>query len=257
MKLSNRAILITGGGSGIGRELAINLANQNRVIICGRHEDKLKKTVVANNTISYYTADISDASQIDFLFQRIAKDNITLDVVFNNAGVVEIWDAANSNLNSTDIFQKMNTNLAGAIAVCNHFIRQANPQKEGLIVNITSELALFPIPAMPLYAASKAGLRVFTKTLRHQLKGTHFKVVEILPPAVDTDMPRNMGNKGKAMNPAVFAQEVIATIERGRTEFAPGANVPLLKLFDKFLPGTGLNLIDKMSRKQLGLEHEA
>lgn len=254
MKLHSKTILITGGGSGIGSELAIHLANDNRVIICGRQEDKLKKTAARNSTISYYVADVSDAGQIDTLFESMAKDNVVLDVVFNNAGVVEIWNAAKSNLNSTDIFQKMNTNLAGAVAVCNRFIQQASPKRENLIVNITSELALFPIPIMPFYAATKAGLRVFTKTLRHQLKDTNFSVVEILPPAVDTDMPRSMGNTGKAISPVVFAREVIAKIERGDAEFAPGANVPLLKLFAKFLPHTGLNLIDKMSKKQLGIE---
>lgn len=254
MKFRNKTILITGGGSGIGSELAISLANDNQVIICGRQEDKLRKTAAKNKAISYYVADVSDATQIDSLFERMAKDNIVLDVVFNNAGVVEIWNATKSNLNSRDIFQKMSTNLTGAVAICNRFIQQANSRKENLIVNITSELALFPIPIMPFYAATKAGLRVFTKTLRHQLKSTNFRVVELLPPAVDTDMPRSLGNRGKALSPVVFAQEVISKIEQGNTEFAPGANVPMLKLFDKFLPGTGLNLIDKMSRKQLGME---
>jgi uncharacterized oxidoreductase len=205
----------------------------------------------ATKNISYYVTDISIADEIDELFKKIAASGKVLNILINNAGVVEQWDMVNTVFSSVQIFEKINTNLSGAIAVTQKFISQADRSAENLIINITSEIALFPIPILPLYATSKAGLRVFTQTLREQLKNTKFNVVEILPPAVDTAMPKQLGNTGKLINADVFAKSIIASVNKGNSEYAPGANVPLLKLFSKFLPKVGLSLIDKMSRRQL------
>jgi uncharacterized oxidoreductase len=249
--LKGKTILITGGGSGIGEALAINLSNDNKIIICGRNEEKLQRVAAANKNIIYYVADVSVANEIDELFLKISIGKMVLDVLINNAGVVERWDITKTVFSSHQIFEKINTNLSGAIAVTQLFISQANKSFENLIVNVTSEIALFPIPILPLYATSKAGFRVFTQTLRIQLKNINFRVVEILPPGVDTAMPKQLGNTGKLVNADEFAKRIITRINTGKNEFAPGANVPLLKLFNKFLPKIGLNLIDKMSRKQL------
>lgn len=243
--------MITGGGSGIGEALAKNLSKSNKVVICGRSEDKLKRVAAAERNISYYVADISIAHEIDDLFKRISADGIVLDVLINNAGVVEQWDVNKTVFSSDLIFEKINTNLSGAIAAIQQFINQANKAAENLIINVTSEIALFPIPILPLYATSKAALRVFTQTLRTQLKNTGFRVVEILPPAVDTAMPRELGNTGKLINADAFAKSSIASVNKGKSEFAPGSNVPLLKFFNKFLPKVGLKLVDRMSRKLL------
>jgi len=249
--LSGKTILITGGGSGIGEALAVNLSINNKIVICGRSEDKLKKVVAANKNVIYYVTDVSIAHEIDELFKKISRDGIVLDVLINNAGVVEPWDITKTTLSSAQIFEKINTNLSGAIAVTQQFINQANKTAENLIVNITSEIALFPIPILPLYATSKAGLRVFTQTLRAQLKKTNFSVVEILPPGVDTAMPKQLGNTGKLVGADSFAKKIIASINKGEVEFAPGANVLMLKVFSRFFPKVGLKIIDKASRNQL------
>lgn len=96
---------------------------------------------------------------------------------------------------------------------------------------------------------------MFTQSLRSQLKYTNFKVVEILPPGVDTAMPKQLGNTGKLVDPYDFAKGIIQCIAKDKIEYAPGANVALLKIFNRFLPNLGLKLIDKMSRKQLKLSH--
>jgi uncharacterized oxidoreductase len=249
--LKNDIILITGGGSGIGEALALQLANENKVVICGRNEAKLKMVAAKNKNISYETADVSDYNSIDKLFSSLKEKGIVFNVLINNAGVVELWEMLTTLFTSKEIFEKVNTNLSGAIAVTQLFIHQANHSVENLIVNVTSEIALFPIPILPLYATSKAGLRVFTQSLRVQLKNTKFKVVEILPPAVDTAMPKQLNNTGKLLNVNSFVNGVIKCIVKGNTEYSPGENILLLKMFSKFFPKAGLNLIDKMSRKQL------
>ncbi len=252
--LKGRRILITGGGSGIGKALAAQLSHHNTVLICGRNESKLKDVANTYKNIRYYVADIARPGEIDRLFNRIANDNIVLDVLFNNAAVVEQFDVTRTNFTSEQIFDRINTNLSAGIAVVQQFIKQANKQTENLIVNVTSEIALFPIPLLGLYSSSKAGFSVFTKLLRQQLKNTNFTVIEVLPPQVETDMPKQIGNTAKGMSAEVFAVKTIKSIEQGKKEFAPGSFVPLLKLFSKFLPGFGLNLVDKLSKKQLQVQ---
>ncbi|HTF82793.1 MAG TPA: SDR family NAD(P)-dependent oxidoreductase [Cytophagales bacterium] len=249
--LKNNTILITGGGSGIGAALALQLALNNKVYICGRDDKKLKAVADQHANISYAIADLCDYGSIEQLFDKFKESEITFDVLFNNAGVVEIWDLRHQTLAPKEIFDKVSTNLSGAIAVTQQFVLQANPSVENLIVNNTSEIAIMPIPVLPLYSATKAALSVFTKALRVQFKHTSFKVVELLTPGVDTDMPKKLNNTGKLRNTEDFAKSVIAHISKGNTEYAPGKNVLLLKVLQKFFPNSGLNLIDKLSRKQL------
>lgn len=248
--LKRKTILITGGGSGIGEALAVQLANDNKVIICGRNEDKLKKVANTSRNISYYVADISIPTEIDNLFKRIADDKITLDVLFNNAGVVERLDVREATFSSTQIFEKVNTNLSGAIVVTQHFIQQANNSAENLIINVTSGIVGFTVPTQPLYVASKSGLNAYTKLLRYQLKNTNFKVVEILPPGVYTEMPKGLGfkNADKFPLPSAYVKKVIASINKGKTEYAP-SGLSLVKFFLLLLPNTTLKLVDKAGKK--------
>ena len=250
--LKGKTILITGGGSGIGEELAYILSKDNKIIICGRSEDKLQKVIAASKNVSYYVCDVSVAGEIDSLFERIKKDGITLDVLFNNAGVVEQWNISKMVMSSSQIFEKVNTNLSGAIAITQKFISQANKGSTSLIVNVTSSIAVMPFPILPLYSASKSGLSVFTKMLRQQLKGTNFKVVEILPSQVETELPKRSGFTTKGTNLQDFARKTINAINKGKTEYSPDPNLMFLKLLNRLLPnGTLVNLADKISGKIL------
>lgn len=250
--LKGRTILITGGGSGIGEALTNKLSNDNKIIICGRNEDKLKKVVAANKNVSYYVSDISVASEIDELFKRIKSDGIVLDILFNNAGVVEQWNITKSTLSSTQIFEKINTNLSGVIAITQQFVSQANKTVDNVIVNISSTVAIFPFSALGLYSTSKSGLSIFTKMIRQQLKGTNFKVVEILPSQVETEMPKKVGFTSKGVNVQDFASKTIKAINKGKTEYSPDPNVFMLKFFNRLLPKSSLlNMADKIGKKIL------
>lgn len=254
MQLKNRTILITGGATGIGYGLAQHLhAQGNLVIITGRRVDKLRDAQKALHGLLYFPCDVSDPDSIDWLFKTLKEMGILLDVVFNNAGVLEIWDVLTQHLPSKDIFTKINTNLTGAIAITQYFIRQANPASDNYIVNISTEAAIMPIPVMPLYSASKAGLNAFTRALRVQLKvAAGFHVIEIVPPATESKMTtEDMKNTTKLANPKVFALQVIKQIEAGKTYYAPSANAKLLTFIRRVFPSAGLNIIDKLSRKQL------
>lgn len=184
------------------------------------------------------------------MFERIKSDGFVLDVLINNAGIIERWDINHTVFSSNQIFEKINTNLSGAIACTQNFINQADKTKKNIVINITAGIAIFPVPIFALYATSKTGLSVFTKLLRQQLKRKNFRVIEVLPPNVETDMPRKVGNNVKGVNVDDFAKKAISNINSGTLEYALGFIVLVLKMFNKFIPTFGLNLIDKMSRKQ-------
>src|SRR5690606_5475936 len=144
------------------------------------------------------------------------------------------------------------TNLSGAIAVTQQFVSQANKSANNLIVNVTSSIAIFPFSVLGLYATSKSGFSVFTTMIRQQLKGTSFKVVEILPSQVETEMPKRTGFTSKGANVQDFVSKAINAINKGKTEFSPDPNVMMLKLFNRILPTSSvLNMADKISKKIL------
>lgn len=253
MKFTNKTILITGGATGIGFGFARNLAEKgNKVIITGRREGKLREAQMEIPSLLYFVCDVSDPQEIDNLFQKLKDQDIILDVIFNNAGVLELWDIQTQNIPSKDIFEKINTNLSGPIVLTQNFIMQADQGKENYIINMSSEAAIMPIPIMPLYSSSKAGLNAFTKSLNLQLKGTKFHVVEIVPPATESKMTtEDMKNTTKLANPKTFALQTIKAIESGQIYYAPSLNAKILTFLRRAFPDSGLNLVDKLSRKQV------
>jgi len=253
MKLNNKTILITGGTSGIGWALAnVLVAQNNRVLVTGRDPVKLEQAQHQLTQLTTIQADVSIPAEIDQLFLTLQQKGIVLNVLFNNAGVIETWDIGKDPLASEVIFSKLNTNLAGAVAMTSRFIHQADADKDNYIINITSEAAIMPVPILPLYSVSKAGLSVFTQALRAQLKGTRFKVVEIIPPAVETRMTtQDLKNTTKLTSPAVFAGNMVKQIEAGKLTYAPSGNALVLRFLRRVMPAAGLSLVDRVSRNQL------
>jgi len=252
MRLANKTILITGGATGIGFATAKALSLENCIIVAGRNRRHLEEAQKVIPSLITYTCDVSDPVSVDLVFAKIKDRGLVPDVVINNAAVIEIWDILNQSISSADIFTKINTNLAGPIAIIQNFIRQADQGKLNYIVNLTTEAAIMPVPILPLYSSSKAGLSAFTKSLRVQLKRSNFKIIEIIPPAVETKMTtEDLKNTAKLASPSDFALNMIKSIESGKLEYSPSGNAILLNLIRRFLPKSGLRLIDKISRKQL------
>lgn len=254
MKLSNKTILITGGGSGIGLGLCRQLVGKgNKVIICGRDRDKLAQVKAELPSVHTYRCDLTDTQAIDELFGQLKQDSHRLDVLFNNAGVVESWNIMKKHIPSELIAQKISTNFTGPVLMIQHFLQQADSKRDNLIVNITTEVALLPVPLLPLYSASKSGLHSFTLSLRIQLRGTTTRVVEIMPPAVETKMTtQDLTNTSKMQKPDAFAAQIIKAIEAGKTEFSPGMDAFLIRLFSRILPtNTSLRVIHYLSQQQL------
>jgi uncharacterized oxidoreductase len=189
MNNSNNTILITGGTSGIGFELATQLlALGNTVIITGRDQaklDRIKKELPLLHTIQ---SDVSDPEAIASLYERVSREYPALNILINNAGVMRKISLQDKGCDLEDISREIETNLVGPVRMVKQFLPLLKAQPHAAIVNVSSGLAFTPFPISPVYGATKAGLHSFTQSLRVQLKNTSVKVFELAPPSTQTPL---------------------------------------------------------------------
>jgi uncharacterized oxidoreductase len=251
MKLDNRTILITGGTSGIGLELAKQLHQRgNTIIVTGRDPGKLDAAKRALSGIHTFESDVSDPVAIAALHDSVLAQFPALDTLVNNAGVMR-----NLNLNQrrdlNDVTREIEINLMGPVRMVQQFLPHLKTRKGALIVNVSSGLAFVPFPASPIYCATKAAIHSFTQSLRVQLDGTGVTVIELAPPAVETPLLRGefeeelKGQKG--MDVTVLAERAIAAIEAGKLEIRPGLS-DVLKAMSRIAPQFMLKQMAKMAK---------
>ena len=219
MNLSNNTVLITGGASGIGLALAGRFQRAgSTVIVCGRRADKLAEAKAAHPGLTTRVADISTASGRRELAHWVAGEFPTLSVLVNNAGIQRRVRLAD-NEPWEETHQELAANLEAPIHLARLFIPHLLAQPRAAIMNVTSGLSFSPLAAVPIYCATKAALHSFTLSLRHQLNDTTIQVIEIIPPAVDTDLG-GPGLHTFGVNVNDFADDVMAKIAAGAVEAA-------------------------------------
>ena len=188
MKITGNTILITGGTSGIGRAFAEKfLEHGNKVIICGRREDRLDEMKKKNDGIITKVCDVQDKDQRKLLAEWVIKNYPETNVLINNAGVQLLADLTKE-VDLDRVYQEVEINLIAPVHLTSLFAQHLSSKNEAAIINISSGLAFAPIAFMPVYCATKAALHSLTLSLRHQLKNTNVKVFEIAPPSVDTEL---------------------------------------------------------------------
>jgi uncharacterized oxidoreductase len=187
MRLTGNTILITGGGSGIGRALAIALHQAgNHVVIAGRRIDALRAVGDEHPGITYLQLDQSDSQSIKRFVGEIERQYPDLNVVVNNAGIMALEDI--DALDPDTASAVIATNLLGPIALTSLLLPGLKAQPGATIVNITSALAYVPMAIAPTYSATKAGLHAYTESLRFLLQDSGIQVIEMIPPRVETEM---------------------------------------------------------------------
>ena len=253
MKLEGRTILITGGTSGIGFELAKRLiARRNTVIITGRDKQKLEAAKSSLPGVHALQSDVSNPREIESLLQLVTQAFPACDTLINNAGIMRNIDM-NQPRSLTDSTRELDINLNGPVQIVQAFLPHLKSKPNALIVNVSSGLAFVPFPLSPIYSAAKAGLHAFTRCLRVQLKGTSITVVELAPPPVETALFRGefeKENKGqKAMPVDMLVTKAIAGIEGGKKEIRPGIS-NLLYLLSRFVPALPFGQMAKMMSPQ-------
>ncbi|MDB4902355.1 MAG: putative oxidoreductase [Mucilaginibacter sp.] len=232
MNITNKTILITGGGSGIGFEIAKLLSQKNnKVIITGRSEARLQKAVAQLNNVNYVACDINSEKDINGLVKKINEEYGSIDILINNAGQASVYklDAeANAYDKAADEIQ---TNYLSVIRLTEKLLPLLSNQKEAAIVNVTSIVAFVPGINLPTYAASKAALHSYTQALRYTLaKTTNIKVFELMPPLVNTEFSAEIGGVN-GIPPELVAEGLIEGFEEDEYELHIGGTADLYKLF--------------------------
>ena len=229
MQIRDNTIFITGGSSGIGRGLAEAFHKVgNQVIISGRREDRLKEVCAANPGMRHFVLDVRDPAAIREVAGKVVAEFSALNCVFNNAGVQRRLEfASGAPLHQEDLpDDEISTNLLGVIRIAAEFIPHLVQQPESTLVNISSGLAFVPIARFPVYCATKAAVHSFTLSLRHQLKGSGVKVIELIPPYVATELggPRKTVVPGgpQPMPLQSFVEQAMEALAGGGDELAIG-----------------------------------
>lgn len=208
MKLTGNTVLITGGSSGIGRELAVRLHDLgNVVIVTGRRLSALQDTIDGREHMHAFELDVDDPAAISRFAQHVVGQHPDLNVLINNAGIMRYEDVGRQG-DLSDAEAQITTNLLGPVRLTNALIGHISSRPEPAIVNVTSGLAFVPRADAAIYSATKAALHTYTTSLRHQLKGT-VQVIELVPPAIQTELTPGQSNRDGYMPLDPFIDEVI------------------------------------------------
>lgn len=230
MESANNTILITGGTGGIGLALAERLLKAgNTVLVCGRREDKLKAVLDSHPGLHGLAYDAGQAAERQRLAEWAVREFPDLNVLVNNAGIQRKIDLAAAPPSWDDLRNEIAINLEAPIhlsmLLADHLSRKAG----AAILNVSSGLAFTPMAAAPIYCATKAAMHSFSISLRHQLAGRGVEVIEIIPPAVNTDL----GGPGKhtfGVPAGDFADAVMAGLARKESEIGYGTSERVMRL---------------------------
>ena len=222
MKRSSNTVLITGGGAGIGLALAETfLKENNEVIICGRTKATLEEAQVKFPKLNYIVADVSTQRGREILAQEISNRFPLLNVLVNNAGIYSMTDIMHPNFTAV-LENELSTNLVAPIALIQQLMPILNKQPQATIVNVTTGYVFIPSAQASAYSASKIGLRAITQSLRFNLRKSNIRIVEVIPPAVNTQM--NKGKKISLMNTEIFALKFFKGLIDDKEEIVIGVS---------------------------------
>jgi uncharacterized oxidoreductase len=231
MKLTNRTILITGGSAGIGLAFALKfLELGNRVIITGRRQAVLDDIKAKHPALYTIQSDAADPAQISILAQTIKRDFPELDVLVNNAGISRYKNLSVPASDLTDLMTEVNVNVGSVIRMTSAMVDILKINK-GTLINVSSALAFVPLPCLPIYCATKAAIHSYTQSLRFQLEDSGVEVIELMPPAVRTEMTADLPDQGLTLiTTDKLVALSIASLKRGAVEVRPGQSAQLALL---------------------------
>jgi uncharacterized oxidoreductase len=215
MNATGNTILITGGGSGIGRGLAEAFHKQgNQVIIAGRRQSVLDETTAANPGMKSLTLDIEDPAAIKAFAPKVVANFPKLNVLINNAGIMKLENLADDSLDLQAAESMITINVLGTMRLTAALLPTLKKQPSATIMTVSSGLAFMPLTLAPTYCATKAAIHSWSQSLRYQLRGTKIEVLEIAPPYVQTELggPQQAADP-RAMPLADYISETVALID--------------------------------------------
>lgn len=232
MKLSGNTILITGGSAGIGLAFAERfLKAGNQVIVCGRREHVLQQAQEKCPGLITRVCDVDMESERSALFDWVTANYPEVNVLVNNAGIQQRFSVLKADArNDWSYFsQEITTNIEAPFHLSMLFAPYFAAKEKAAILNVTSGLAFTPFAITPIYSATKAALHSFTMSLRYQLSETSVEVIEIAPPAVNTDLGgAGLHTHGEPLD--AFADGIFKGLEEGKQEIGYGTSAERLRM---------------------------
>lgn len=245
MIIKNNTVLITGGSSGIGLELSKEFIQKgNKVIICGKSNEKLLAAKEKLPQIITYQCDLSDKQECNDFAKRIKGNHPDINILINNAAIANKIDFINDE-NAVELAEnEYQTNLIAPIRLIKLLYSTISANKSSAIINITTGLIYAPRVIYPFYNSSKSALHSFTQTLRIRLKDEKTKVIEVMFPAVNT--PWHQGTPPKiAISPELAVSEMINGLEKGKSEIRVGGSKTLY-LISRLAPSFALKKVNEI-----------
>ncbi len=242
IKPKSRVVLITGGSSGIGLEMATQMLEEgSKVIICSRSQKKLDEARKKLPKVTTIQCDITSAEERKALVERVAKDFPELNMLMNNAGIVKRYLLPTTGDLSDRLRAEWETNYLAPVILSQLFLPILQ-QNHGTVVNITSGLAHLPLSIQPNYCATKAALHSMTQSMRIQYAKVGVKVVEIFYPEVDTPFQEGHAT-ARAINPHVAVKEALGQMNRGQEDIHVNRSKMLYRI-SRLMPKRGLKMIN-------------
>lgn len=245
MELNGVKVLITGGTSGIGRKTVDELIRKHaKVIVVARDQNKLNQLAETYMLHGIYRCDFADPESVIQLTEKLAIDHPDLQVLINNAAVqhnIRYDDKAST---PHTIIDELHTNLLAPLLLIRLLLPILSNQTSAVIVNLTTGLALVPKTNSAVYCGTKGGLRIFTQSLQNQLEGTSTRVIEVLPPIVNTPMTDGREGASNKISPEKVAEEIIEAIQGRKNEVFVG-KTKLLYWISRISPSLARKILKK------------
>ncbi|MCM3364481.1 SDR family oxidoreductase [Niallia sp. Sow4_A1] len=232
MKLSSNTILITGGSAGIGLAFADRFMKAgNQVIVCGRREEVLQQAKEKFPDLITFVSDLAVEADRIALFDWVTANYPDVNVLVNNAGIQQRFNVLKADAKNDWVYfnKEITINMEASIHLSMLFAPYFSEKENATIINVTSGLAFTPMAIAPIYSATKAAMHSFTMSLRHQLSDTSVEVIEVAPPAVNTDLGgAGLHTSGEPLD--AFADGIFQGLEEGKMEIGYGSSVNRLRM---------------------------
>jgi short-subunit dehydrogenase len=268
MKVQSKVIIVTGGGSGMGRELVLHLLSKDaKVITIDINENALQETIALAGTkkdaLKTFVVNITDRTAVEKLLNDAIAAFGYVDAIINNAGIIQPFVKVNE-LSYESIERVMNINFYGTLYLIKTFLPYLLTRPEAYIVNISSMGGFLPVPGQTIYGASKAAVKLLTEGLHSELTGTTVKVSVVFPGAVNTNITKNSGlnvpasstssaeNKSmKILSAAKAAEIIIEGMESDSYRILVGKDAKLMDILNRLNPRGAANMINKKMKNLL------
>jgi short-subunit dehydrogenase len=268
MKVQGKTIVVTGGGSGMGRELTLLLLKKGaRVAAVDINESTLKETAALagdhQGRLSTHIVNITDRDAVFALPAAVIQAHGAVDGVINNAGIIQRFVKIND-LDFKDIERVFNVNFWGAMNVTKAFLPHLLKRPEAHIVNISSMGGFLPVPGQTAYGASKAAVRLFTEGLHSELLATNVHVTVVFPGGMSTNIAANSGvalnnmdvnsekaPKYKTTSPTVAAEIIVGGMEKNKYRILVGSDAKMMDFLCRLMPERAAKIIYSQMRSLL------